>query len=110
MGRQCYLLSACVFITALTALNGAAADEVRGISREYQKIALEDHSSPIVVGSSARSDAAPAAPAETQADGQVQQTNPASKSKSHRKVCVHGEWVSASEFNPFSPACTYVSY
>jgi hypothetical protein len=110
MDRQRFVFTACVFVAALAASSGAVAHEPRGVSREHQTVVGDDGGGSIEVASNARLDAVQATPAETQADAQVQEAKPARKPKAQRKVCIHGEWVNPGEFNPFSPACTYVGY
>lgn len=105
-----FVFAAIVLMGALAASSGAAAGELRGVSRDRQTIVVADRGGGIEVASNARIDAVAATPAEPQADAPAPEAKPASKPKLKRKVCIHGEWVNSGEFNPFSPACTYVGY
>ena len=110
MDHRRSVFAACVLVAAMTASSGAAARELRGASREHPNIVADDTGGSIEVASNTRIDAVQATAAETQPDAPVETAKPARKPKFQRKVCVHGEWVNQSEFNPFSTACTYVGY
>ncbi len=115
--RQLVSVAGCVFTIAIVmGGGGAGAADMRLASLSAPAVASSRSSDEAQVGNAAADDlgSAPAGRADLQA---LESGKPAPDAKRGHKqsakkhgACVHGEWISETDFNPFTLSCTDVGF